>query len=427
MLLFAARSCRALKPVNGVLTMRLSKTVAADRKKSYTVHLSSGISTNSVAELADVIGSRRSLLVTTPTVARLYASNIVEKLLKVGSDAGMLVIRCSEELKSLSEVEKLCQKCFSADLDRTSVLIGCGGGVCTDLVTMAASLTRRGLSYIRIPSTLIGQIDAGIGIKGAVNLPGKKSAIGCFYAPEHVFLEPAFLRTLPKSLIADGLAEAVKLAVVLAPDLFNLLERYASDLLERPSTLDIDIITRIVWRATEDLLDELETNIYEEKSYCRLLDFGHSFSPLIESESQFRITHGKAVSLDIALSTALACEMGLISAGDRERILTLLLRSSLPIFSQFLTLESCQESLAAMEEHRGGRLNLVLPTGVGSAMFVAEMCDVDIRALQRALDFLDWQAQSSSIATYPTTVPVLRPSLSEHNVLAQPPLRATAT
>jgi 3-dehydroquinate synthetase len=375
----------------------LYRNVRADRAKSYCVGLCPGMSSGSISELASAVGSRKSLFVTTPTVARLYGNTIVNRLLESHIDVSMVVIPCSEESKVLSQVEKLCHDCFTADLNRTSVLIGCGGGVCTDLVTMAAALTRRGLNYIRIPTTLVGQIDASLGIKGAVNLPGKKSAIGCFHPPEQVFLEPGFLRTLPKRFMADGLSEAIKVAVIMDASLFEMLERYSRDFLERTATLEVDKIAQIVWRTTVTLLDDLEPNIYEDKSYRRLLDFGHSFSPLIESESHFRLSHGTAVSLDMAVSVVLAFELGLLSAADRDRILTLLVNSGLPIYSRLLTTESGCKALAATEAQRGGHLNLVLPTGVGSATFVAEKGRVPAQLLRRALDFLQQRSVSPSL------------------------------
>jgi len=372
---------------------RLSRNVVADRKRSYCVSICPGLSNGNVTELVAAIGSRRSLLVTTPTVARLYSFAIAERLLQSDADVSVFVVECAERSKMLSEVEKLCQECFRVGMDRRSVLIGCGGGVCTDLVTMAASLTRRGLSHIRIPTTLIGLIDAGIGIKGAVNLPRKKSALGCFHPPEYVLLDPAFLRTLPKELISDGLAEAIKIAIVMDPDLFDFIERYSEALLEFPSTCEAKQMTKLVWRSARCLLEDLEPNLYEEKTYCRLLDFGHTFSPLIESESNFRISHGVAVSIDMAVSTALAFEQGLVSAWERDRIHRLLAKAGLPIYSPLLTTESACRALAETEAHRGGHLNLVLPSGIGRAIFVTEKDRVTPNILRQALNFLRRETQ----------------------------------
>jgi len=387
------------------LTLHMSSVptryVVANRERSYRVGISAGVSNGNVSELIEAIGFRKALLVTTPTVARLYANEIAKRLLESGADVSMVIVACSEQSKILSEVEKLCRECFRAGLDRRSVLIGCGGGVCTDLVTMAASLVRRGLNYIRIPTTLIGLIDAGIGIKGAVNLPGKKSALGCFHPPENVLLDPSFLRTLPKKLISDGLAEAIKVAMVMDIGLFEFIERYRREFLEFPHTADIGKMTELVWCSTVRLLEELERNLYEDKTYRRLLDFGHTFSPLIESESGFRISHGMAVSIDIAVSTGIAFELGLVGARDRDRVLALLVNAGLPIYSPLLTTESGCRAMAEMEAHRGGHLNLVLPGGIGRSVFVNDKDRIQPQALRRALDYLRRESQRPVV-----TIPV---------------------
>jgi len=237
------------------------RNVVANRERAYRVSICTGLSNGNVTELANCIGSRKTLLVSSPTVSRLYASEISRRLLESGIDVKMIILQCREQSKTLSEVEKLCKECFHAGMDRKSVLVGCGGGICTDLVTMAASLTRRGLNYIRIPTTLIGLIDAGIGIKGAVNLPHKKSALGCFHPPEQVLLDPAFLRTLPKKLISEGLAESIKVAIAMDDGLFEFIERYSRELLDSCSGANYEKMTELVWRSALRLLDDLEANL----------------------------------------------------------------------------------------------------------------------------------------------------------------------
>lgn len=369
----------------------VSREVSADRKASYRVSICEGLSSGNVATLVSILGGRRSLFVTTPTVARLYSFTIVQQLRDAGVDINLSILSCNEHSKTLLEVEKLCQECFRVGLDRQSVLIACGGGVCGDIVTMAASLTRRGLCYIRIPTTLIGLIDAGIGIKGAVNLPGKKSGMGCFHPPERVLLDPAFLQTLPKRYISDGLAEAIKVAAVLDADLLAFIEAHCNGLLNLSLVVETEKMNELMWRCTLHTLRELELNLYEDKTYCRLLDFGHTFSPLIESESDFSISHGAAVAIDIATSTAIAFEIGLISVEERDRVLALLGSAGLPIHCTQLSVENAHRALTETEAHRGGHLNLVLPSGIGRGIFVLEKGDIAADVMQRALDFLKRQ------------------------------------
>jgi 2-epi-5-epi-valiolone synthase len=370
------------------------RLVSANRERSYCVSLASGLSAGNVHELVRAIAGRKSLLVTTRTVAQLYANKIAKRLVESDVDVTLLVLHCTEQSKTMVEVERLCQACFAAGMDRKSLLIGCGGGVCTDLVTMAAALTRRGLSYFRIPTTLIGLIDAGIGIKGAVNLPNKKSALGIFCPPEHVLLDPVFLKTLPRELISDGLAEAIKAGVALDPILFELLEQFSGELLKSTATADASKLTQLVWRSSLRLLEELETNPYEDKTYRRVLDFGHTFSPIVESLSGFQVSHGVAVAVDIALSSAVAFEMNLLSQENRNRILRSLRNAELPIYSPLLTAENCARALGEIEAHRGGNINLVVPSSIGRTLFIAEKHRLPLSVLERALHFLDREAHA---------------------------------
>jgi 3-dehydroquinate synthetase len=375
------------------MTIPSHRLVSANRERSYCVRLLPQLCSGEIAELVRIIGGRKSLFVSTPTVARLYANTITNRLRESGVDISLAILQCTEQSKTIIEVEALCQKCFGSGLDRRSLLIGCGGGVCTDLVTMAAALTRRGLNYLRIPTTLIGLIDAGIGVKGAVNLPTKKSAMGVFYPPEQVLLDPEFLRTLPTGPLSDGLAEAIKIAVVLDPKLFEFLERFSGDLLKSPANANSNDLIELVWQSTLGLLGELETNVYEDKTYRRVLDFGHTFSPFIESTSDFRVTHGVAVGLDIALSTAVAFELDLLSREDRDRILASLHGARLPVYSPLLTEVNCLQSLEEIEAHRGGHLNLVVPSGIGRSRFITERRSVSSQLLKSAITSLDLAAR----------------------------------
>ena len=142
------------------------------------------------------------------------------------------------------------------------------------------------------------------------------------------------------------------------PILFGFLEQFSSELLNATSTADMAKLTELVWRSSLRLLEELETNLYEDKTYERVLDFGHTFSPLIESMSEFRVSHGIAVAVDIALSSVVAFELNMLSLEDLYRILRSLQAAGLPIYSPLLTPDNCAQSLAETEAHRGGHLNL---------------------------------------------------------------------
>ena len=197
--------------------MRLSTT----REVSYDVEVVN-LTGNHFQRLRDLLESRRSTLITTPSVDHLLGESIKRSL--EGVDFEYHVIQLSEKQKNLQTVQSLCAR--TSGLERTSVVVAVGGGVCTDLVSMTAAVVRRGLECIRVPTTLIGQVDAGIGLKCGVNYEGLKSRLGLFHPPTNVLVDPTILRTLPLEHISNGLAEIIKIAIVTDEELFHQLDKH---------------------------------------------------------------------------------------------------------------------------------------------------------------------------------------------------------
>lgn len=364
-------------------------SIQTSLRRGYEVRQTEGILGSSLSLLSERIAARSALIVTTPTVAQLYGFPLQEGFRSHGIKVPLMVLRCREWTKTMQQVEHLCSEVYAQRLDRKSLLIGLGGGVCTDLVTMAASLIRRGISHVRIPTTLLGQVDAGIGIKGAVNTNYKKSALGCYHPPEVVFVDPSFLRTLPPRHISSGLAEMIKIALVCDRDLFQLLERNVSQFLESCFAEPARESSEAIWRSVLRMLEQLASNLYEDQTYKRLVDFGHTFSPLLEAFSGFRLSHGDAVAIDMALSCAVACELGLLDEASRDRAIYLIAASSLPIHSRILSSELCADALREATDHRGGSLNLVVPTSLGRGDFIEMAQDVPVPALKSAIECLE--------------------------------------
>lgn len=374
------------------------RSVRALRDRRYQVHLLDGLASSNSGALARALGDRRVLMVTTPTVAGLYGTELRQALAQHGVEAAMLVLPCTESSKDLGQVERVCTEAMRMGLDRRAVLMGVGGGVLTDIVTVAASWVRRGISTVRVPTTLIGQVDASIGIKGAVNFHGKKSYLGCFHAPEAVFVDPVFLSTLSQPQLRDGLAEIIKMALVRDARLFELAERHSAAFLASRFAEPPAEARETIWRSVDAMLGELEPNIYEDQSYMRLVDMGHTFSPSLEAVSGFTISHGRAVAIDTAFTCVIATSLGLFHPQMRDRVLDTLRAAHLPIFHPLLTVELCQQAVAEAARHRGGKLNLPVPTAIGEAVFVGAPTDLPVSLLADSLEWLERQAAAPAEA-----------------------------
>lgn len=364
-----------------------SRIVGAGQQRSYEVSfLTNGLLKEGTEVLSRRLEHRRCLLVTTPTVADLYGRELFAKLaLNDNFCIDLLILDCCENSKRLSQVEKICLEASEKGLDRNAVIIGLGGGVLTDVVTMAASWIRRGIGTIRIPTTLLGQVDGGIGVKGAVNFHGQKNWLGCYYPPEIVLVDSSFLATLDENLIRCGLAEIIKVALIRSPDLFVLLENHAKGLIESRFQRPDNVSTQVIWASIEAMLEELESNLYEDQTYERLVDYGHTFSSELESLSNFSLPHGIAVSVDMAFSCVIARELGLLDRQSCQRALGLLLRCGLPIYSDSLDVAACKRAAEAAVRHRGGKMNLVVPKSIGAGCFLESPTDLPDELLQSAL------------------------------------------
>jgi 2-epi-5-epi-valiolone synthase len=346
--------------------------VHAGQARSYDVYTAAKVSTCADL-LADLIGPRSALVVTTPTVAKLFARDIYMGLRNRSEKASFMVLRCNEATKTVEQALGVCERAQQVGLDRSDLLIGIGGGICTDIVTVAASWIRRSIGYIRVPTTLVGQVDAGIGIKGAVNFCQRKSYLGCFHPPRAVIITPPFLKTLPRNRLREGFAEIIKMAVIRDERLFEILSSHSQNLLIEGFDGSELLLDEILSRSIRGMLDELQPNIYEDISHQRLVDFGHTFSPALEVASHYSISHGQAVAIDVALSAVLGTKLGIATPEVSTQILHVLLDFELPIWSPFLSVELCEEALRDTALHRGGQPNLVVPQQIGTAVFVNDV------------------------------------------------------
>lgn len=348
---------------------------------------------STAAPLLRAMGERRCLVVTTPTVHNLYRE-LFGAMVDHGQGRMHVHVTGGREAgKTLEAAWAICRKAAEGGVERNGVLIGIGGGVCTDLTTVAASLVRRGVAIVKVPTTLIGQVDAGIGIKGGVNEGGAKNYLGCFHPPEAVFVDPAFLQTLPAEHLRYGLAEVIKIALVGCRQLFGTVVDWGPALVESGFARPADMAQEVIAHAIELMLDELRPNLFEDQNNRRAVDLGHTFSPLIEGATDFALHHGAAVATDLALSAGIAFELGYCSQAERDVIHETLSASGLPIYHSCLTPELCWRAMERATAHRRGAVNLVVPAGIGQVAFVEQAVNVPVALLAEAIAHLGRRQQ----------------------------------
>ncbi|WP_237387564.1 sedoheptulose 7-phosphate cyclase [Xenorhabdus sp. Sc-CR9] len=283
-----------------------------------------------------------------------------------------------EEAKNIDNVLTIARKISDSGLLRRSEkIIVIGGGVVMDVVGFTANLYRRGIPYIRIPTTLMGQIDAGIGVKTGINYMGNKNRLGTYFAPEATLIDPGFLKTVSQRHITNGVSEIIKMALIKDEHLFHLLEQAIDELTPQGFSSYGSVHQEIFERAIDSMLQELEPNLWED-NLERIVDYGHTFSPSLELKSNTPLLHGEAVAVDMALCIALSFSRGLITKWDAERCIRLIQRSNLPIHSSIFTLSMLEEALDDTLKHRDGFQRVPLMNAIGSAIFCNDLTRNDL-------------------------------------------------
>lgn len=265
-------------------------------------------------------------------------------------------------------------------LDRQSFVLAIGGGSMLDAVGFATSLVHRGLRLVRMPSTVLAQNDAGVGVKNGIDEHGQKNFLGTFAPPFAVINDFALLQTLSQEAWSGGIAEALKVAIIKDRTFFDWISENATALADRKMTL----MEQLVHRTAVIHLDHIRTggDAFEFGS-ARPLDFGHWAAHKIEILSGHQISHGQAVAVGIALDCYYASRKELITTDDFETVLNTLHQSGLPIYLDILSQRNSDgeleilDGLKQFQEHLGGRLSITLPDQLGTKCEVHQM-DADL-------------------------------------------------
>jgi 3-dehydroquinate synthase len=303
--------------------------------------------------------------------------------------APLLTLPGGERVKNEpSHLAELHARLAEARLDKQGTLLVIGGGAVLDAAGYAGSTTHRGVRVVRMPSTVLSQNDAGIGVKTSVNGFGSKNFFGTFAPPYAVVNDVDLLSTLPARDLRAGLAEAVKVALIRDAALFAWMEEHAAAL----RSGERDVLENAIRRCAELHLRHIATGGDPfERGSARPLDYGHWAAHKLETLSQHELRHGEAVAIGMALDACYAVEKGLLDDEARARLHRLLQALGLPVYSSLLRAEAqgrsvILEGLREFREHLGGALCVTLLTAIGVGVEVREM---DADAIARAIGWLE--------------------------------------
>ena len=310
------------------------------------------------------------------------------------------VIQGGEQGKSFLQVQSLYQHMLTHQLDRHSYVIAIGGGAVLDVVGFACATFHRGIKLVRMPSTVLAQNDAGVGVKNGFNWSNTKNLIGTFAPPNAVLNDSKLLETLAVRDKRAGLAEAIKVALIRDGEFFTWMERNVDALAQFESTASHYAIVRC---AQLHLKQISQAGDPFETGSARPLDYGHWLAHKLEAMSDYQIRHGEAVAIGMLLDAQYAANIGMLSRSEVWRLTELLQQLGFTLWHpalEQLDANGVPLVLAGLEEfrqHLGGQLCVTLLQSLGEGR---EVDTIDITKMTKALDWLQQSYQPASIGVW---------------------------
>ncbi|VVC03916.1 3-dehydroquinate synthase [Candidatus Bilamarchaeum dharawalense] len=305
---------------------------------------------DSIENLKSHCENQRIVVVTDENVRRVHGDKL--------DGMEMIEIGLGEENKNLVTVEKIYKKLLDLEIDKSTMMIGVGGGIVCDVTGFAASTYVRGLQFGFVPTTLLAQVDASIGGKNGVNLEGYKNLVGLIRQPRFCLCDFEMLKTLPPVELRCGMAEVIKHAAIGDEALFSYLEANVEKVLSLHRTSIEKIVhDSIVVKLTIVKKDELE------KGERMKLNFGHTIGHAIEKTTQKK--HGEAVAIGMVASANLSVARGMLQKKDAERLENLIKQFGLP--TTIPAKDSLMEAIRKDKKKSGQKIKMALLEGIGKA------------------------------------------------------------
>ncbi|MEY4568064.1 MAG: 3-dehydroquinate synthase [Planctomycetota bacterium] len=308
------------------------------------------------------------------------------------------IIPGGEDIKNHPRwIDHILERINASNLDRRSYILAIGGGALLDAVGFAAALAHRGIRLIRIPTTTLAQADSGVGVKNAVNWFNKKNWKGTFAVPWGVVNDQEVLRQLPDRDFRCGFSEAVKVSLLKSPIAFEFLNRHATSIFERSMPAAVEAIRLSVLMHIDHITRGGDPF---EMLQARPLDFGHWSAHKLEALTEYRIRHGEAVSIGVAVDVVYSSLVHGLPDSIVQATLQTLTNLGLPIYHPALSEKNLFDGLEEFRQHLGGELTLTMLSEIGRPIAVHA---VDHSAMRKAIQIVGRHHQS--LPQRPTTSP----------------------
>ena len=303
--------------------------------------------------LPQLLPNKRVMVISDTNIDRHYHSFIEQY--------DHILIGLGETSKTLHTLDMIYRQLIELEADRSTFILGIGGGIVTDIAGFVASTYMRGVEFGFISTSLLGQVDASVGGKNGVNMDGYKNMIGCFNQPNFVICDVSMLRTLPRREFRTGLAEIIKAGVIADKQLFEMLEECDFNTLASNQ----ELLSEIIWRAIKVKADIVERD-ERETGDRRKLNLGHTMAHAIEKCSS-KMNHGEAVAVGLDMIAQVAAKQNLLSEQDKQRIEKLLLNAGFELESP-VEIRDLLKAVKKDKKSEGENIHIVLPTAIGNCI-----------------------------------------------------------
>jgi 3-dehydroquinate synthase len=329
----------------------------------------------------------RSVVESNPMVLTNLSRRLEESSDRIELVAPIGLVDGGEQIKNDHDaVEGIFRSIDRDGLDRRSYVVVIGGGAVLDAVGYAAAIAHRGIRLVRFPTTTLGQADSGVGVKNAINAYGKKNWKGTFSVPWAVVNDQSLIAHLPDRDFRAGFSEAVKVSLLKSPSAFRFLCDNATSIANRDWNVVMPAIRSSVLMHLHHITHGGDPFEMQE---ARPLDFGHWSAHKLEHLTRFRLRHGEAVSIGVALDTVYSHLVHGLDRSDVQRTLKVLTDLGLPVFDAELNTQAIFDGLEEFRQHLGGRLTVTMLKAVGHNINVH---DIDEAAMKKSIEIVREQS-----------------------------------
>ena len=332
------------------------KIININASKSYDVKIGAGLLSMLGQEVLNLGKAKKAVIVSDSNVWPIHGAAVQKSLDESNIPCSSFVFPAGEESKCGTTYLELLNYLAEQQLTRSDLIIALGGGVVGDLAGFAAATYLRGIRFIQIPTTLLAAVDSSVGGKTAIDLPAGKNLAGAFCQPSLVLCDLDLLNTLPEEIFRDGCAEVIKYGILYDPTLFDHLTKYGIDF-DREA-----VISRCIELKRDVVMeDEFDTGLRMK------LNLGHTIGHGVEAHSHFTVSHGKAVSIGMAIIAGAAQAFQICTVETTEKIYSVLEQFNLPTNTP-VTASDLYHSTLSDIKRSGGLVNLIIPRSIGDCI-----------------------------------------------------------